>query len=143
MSVVYPTSAVPAIRESRRRKHDYTDNGNDSYEDFQPAAKRHSYLVCNTTPAVWPDFSESSPKSPESGIDMSDLGSSPCYSMTTRTSTHPHYEAVPEVSMLNAPELQQEQYKKGFYLAIIDEPEEVCCIIHHIFFQLKKELLAT
>ncbi len=79
--------------------------------------------------AHWSDNPESSPKTPESGIDMNDLGCSPpCYSVTrTTAATHGSPLDCPtDVQMMSVSELQPGQYNEDFYLKIVDEPEEVC-----------------
>ena len=146
MSVTYHTSTVlggdvprPGVAGQKR-------SCNDSFEDYHHLSKRaqfYTYFTESTSDTT-------SPKTPESGIDMNDLGCSPpCYSVTRTSYSHLFENGGPgssggtttaDVSMMHMDDLQPGQSKDGYYLIIVDEPEEVGdtknLIIHYYEFSI-------
>ena len=129
MSVLYDTSSVLCgdiadIRAGQKR----TSNSEifEEYRNSKRISSAHLYTNYQWTEST----SEStSPKSPESGIDMNDLGCSPpCYPFSRSIpSANPFDNSSTEIP--STTNLQPEQAKDGFYLVIVDEPEEVRDII--------------
>ena len=125
MSVLYDTSTVLCgdiadIRAGQKRT-----NSSEIFEEYR-ASKRIISSTHLYTNYQWTEGTSdsTSPKSPESGIDMNDLGCSPpCYPFSRSIPSNPFDNSSMEMpSMTN---LQPEQAKDGFYLVIVDEPEEV------------------
>ena len=112
---------LPGIRAGQKRS---LPSSSDCIAEDYPS-KRGSGSSFYTT--YWPESNtDNSPKTPESGIDMNDLGCSPpCYSVT-RTTPQLFESAADVPTMLTvAVEPQADQCKDGFFLCIVDEPEEV------------------
>ena len=132
MSISYlnrhPSSSVSAgggiVRIGQKRPINNIDNFDAEY----PTKRGSANLYAQT---YWSENPEASPKTPESGIDMNDLGCSPPRYSVTRTAAHGLFDCSPsaDVQMMSVSELEHElqpaQFKDGFYLKIVDEPEEV------------------